>query len=242
MAECPNSTIASNAWGLYSKLPDYGEHLVILVVFLYRFKIQAQRHGRQGYINVIRDFGKNIVRMLIVLEGWCTFMKDYDDIADKNITNVKVVPYKNETVPELKEKDGTKHPWDIAQEIMKEQKQAALSVKWGTLPLGTLMDEQFLLVLHAVEEITDVAPLQEAAKQLPKKIYKIIKQHQHLEEVPAELTDQLVFDISKTYFYSIIEFLCKLIRTIQQAQRTSLVSLAKIVQEQRDEIKNTKHF
>ena len=51
-----------------------------------------------------------------------------------------------------------------------------------------------------------------------------------------KLTDQLVFDVSKTYYYSIIESLCRLIKSIQQGQRTTLVSLAKIIQEQRDEI------
>ena len=119
---------------------------------------------------------------------------------------------------------------------MAEQRQAALAVKWAVLPLETLMDEQFLLVLHAIEEITDVTPLREAALQLPKKIYEIMRQYEQLTEVPAELTDQLIFDISKTYFYSVIESLYRLIKTIQQGQRTSLISLAKIVQEQRDEI------
>ena len=119
---------------------------------------------------------------------------------------------------------------------MAEQRQAALAVKWAILPLETLMDEQFLLILHAIEEITDVTPLREAALQLPKKIYEIVRQYEQLTEVPAELTDQLIFDISKTYFYSVIESLCRLIKTIQQGQRTSLISLAKIVQEQRDEI------
>ena len=87
-----------------------------------------------------------------------------------------------------------------------------------------------------LEEITNVTPLGEAALQLPKKIYEIVRQYEQLTEVPAELTDQLIFDISKTYFYSVIESLCRLIKTIQQGQRTSLVSLANIVQEQRDEI------
>ena len=98
------------------------------------------------------------------------------------------------------------------------------------------MDEQFLSILHAVEEITDVTPLREAAIQLPKKIYEIVRQYEQLKKVPAELTDQLIFDISKTYFYSVIESLCRLIKTIQQGQRTSLISLANIVQQQRDEI------
>ena len=48
--------------------------------------------------------------------------------------------------------------------------------------------------------------------------------------------DQLVFDVAKTYYYLVIESLCKLIRNIQQGQRTALVSLAKIVQDQRDKI------
>ena len=54
--------------------------------------------------------------------------------------------------------------------------------------------------------------------------------------ISAELTDQLVFDVAKIYYYSIIECLCKLIKSIQQGQRTALVSLAKIIQDQRDEI------
>ena len=98
------------------------------------------------------------------------------------------------------------------------------------------MDEQFLIILHAIEEITDVTPLREAAMQLPKKIYEIVKLHEQLTKIPAELTDQLVFDVSKTYYYSVIESLCRLIKSIQQGQRTTLVFLAKIVQEQRNEI------
>ena len=119
---------------------------------------------------------------------------------------------------------------------MAEQRQAALAIKWAVLPLETLMDEQFLIILHAIEEITDVTPLREAAIQLPKKIYEIVKLHEQLTTIPAELTDQLISDVSKTYYYSVIESLYRLIKSIQQGQRTTLVSLAKIVQEQRDEI------
>ena len=154
--------------------------------------------------------------MLVTLLDWCTFMKDYDDIIGKEVINAKVLPYENKTIIKPERKDEGKHPWDIAQEIMAEQRQAALAVKWAILPLETLMDEQFLLILHAIEEITDVTPLREAALQLPKKIYEIVRQYEQLTEVPAELTDQLIFDISKTYFYSVIESLCKLIKTIQQ--------------------------
>ena len=98
------------------------------------------------------------------------------------------------------------------------------------------MDEQFLKILHVIEGITDATPLKEAAKQLPKQIYEIIKSQEQFTRIPAELTDQLVFDVAKTYYYSVIESLCKLIKSIQQGQRTALVSLAKIVQDQRDEI------
>ena len=175
--------------------------------------------------------------MLVTLLNWCAYMQDYDDdIIEKHVISTKVIPYENKTIIKPERRGEGKHPWDIAQEIMVEQRQAALAVKWAILPLETLMDEQFLIVLHAVEEITHVTPLREAALQLPKKIYEIVRQYEQLTEVPAELTDQLIFDISKTYFYSVIESLCRLIKTIQQGQRTSLISLAKIVQEQRDEI------
>ena len=61
-----------------------------------------------------------------------------------------------------------------------------------------------------------------------------------MTRISAELTDQLVFDVAKTYYYSVIECLCKLIMSIQQGQRTALVSLAKIIQDQRDEIEGYK--
>ena len=57
-----------------------------------------------------------------------------------------------------------------------------------------------------------------------------------MTRISAELTDQLIFDVAKTYYYSVIECLCKLIKSIQQGQRTALVSLAKIIQDQRDKI------
>ena len=164
-------------------------------------------------------------------------MQDFDDThIKKPVINVKVVPYENKTIVKLEKKQKEKHPWDIAQEIILEQKQVALAVKWAVLPLEILMDEQFLTILHAIEGITDATPLKEAAKQLPKQIYEIIKSQEQLTRIPAELTDQLVFDVAKTYYYSVIESLCRLIKSIQQGQRTALVSLAKIVQDQQDEI------
>ena len=203
----------------------------------YGLKIQLQKLNHQRNINLIKEFKRKVVHMLVTLLNWCAYMQDYDDdVIEKHVISAKVILYENKTIIKPERRGEGKHPWDIAQEIMAEQRQAALAVKWAILPLETLMDEQFLIVLHAVEGITDVTPLREAALQLPKKIYEIVRQYEQLTEVPAELTDQLIFDISKTYFYSVIESLCKLIKSIQQGQRTSLVSLAKIVQEQRDEI------
>ena len=122
--------------------------------------------------------------------NWCAYIQDFDDThIEKHVINVKVVPYENKTIVKPEKKKEDKHPWDIAQEIMVEQKQAALPIKWAVLPLETLMDEQFLTILHAIEGITDATPLREAAKQLPKKIYEIIKSHEQLTRISAELTD-----------------------------------------------------
>ena len=236
MTEYINSTLRSNDWGLYFTSSTYRECLVIFIILFYGLRVQIQKLKHQRHINLIKEFEKSIVQTLATLVDWCTFMKHYDDVTEKEVTNAKVVPYRNETITKPERKEECKHPWDIAQEIIAEQNQAALAVKWGILPLETLMDEQFLSILHAVEEITDVTPLREAAIQFPKKIYEIVRQYEQLKKAPAELTDQLIFDISKTYFYSVIESLCRLIKTIQQGKRTSLISLANIVQEQRDEI------
>ena len=111
-----------------------------------------------------------------------------------------------------------------------------MAVKWAIIPIEVLMDEQFLDVLHSIEEITDATPLRDAAKQLPKQLYGIIQAHEQITRIPNELTNQLVFDVAKTNYYSVIRLLCKLIKSIQQGQRTTLISLAKMVQDQKDEI------
>ena len=62
--------------------------------------------------------------------NWCAHLQDFDDThIEKHVINVKVVPYKNKTIVKLEKKKEDKHPWDIAQEIILEQKQAALAVK-----------------------------------------------------------------------------------------------------------------
>ena len=237
MAQYTNSTPNSNEWELYFQLSPYSECLVILIILFYGLKIQLQKLNHQRNVNLIKEFKKKVVHMLVTLMNWCAYMQDYDGaIIEKHVVNTKVIPYENKTIVKPERRGEDKHPWDIAQEIMAEQRQAALAIKQAMPPLETSMDEQFLIILHAIEGITDVTPLRKAASQLPKKIYKIVRQHEQLTEIPVELTDQLIFDVSKTYYYSVIESLCRLIKSIQQGQRTSLVSLAKIIQEQRDEI------
>ena len=167
MTEYVNSTLRSNDWGLYFTSITYKECLVIFIILFYGLRIQIQKLNHQRHINLIKEFGRSIVQILVALVNWCTFMMDYDDIIEKEVTNARVVPYKNETIAKPEGKEESKHPWDIAQEIIAEQKQAALAVKWGILPLETLMDEQFLSILHAIEEITDVTPLREAATLSP---------------------------------------------------------------------------
>ena len=239
MAQYTNSTLNSNDWELYFHLSSYSKCLVILIILFCGLKIQLQKPNRQRNVKLIKEFKRKVVHILVTLMNWCAYMQDFDDtIIEKHVVNARVIPYENKTVVKPERREEDQHPWDIAQEIVAEQKKAALAIKWAVLPIETLMDEQFLIILHAIEEITDVTPLREAAIQLPKKIYELVKLHEQLTRIPAELTDQLVFDVSKTYYYSVIESLCRLIKSIQQGQRTTLVSLAKIIQEQRDEIEN----
>ena len=72
--------------------------------------------------------------------------------------------------------------------------------------------------------------------QLPKSIYEIVKQYEHIPVVSAKSIDDLIYNISKTYFYSVVESLHKLIKSIQQGQRTSLVSMARVINEQKEVI------
>ena len=237
MAQYTNSTPNSDGWNLDFHPFPYSEGLLVLLILLYGLKIQLRKPNRQRNVKLIRESQRKMVHLLNTIMNWCAYMQDFDDThLEKHVMNIKVIPYENKTIVKLKKKKEDKHPWDIAREIILEQKQAALAVKWAVLPLEILMDKQFLTILHAIEGITDATPLKEAAKQLPKQIYEIIKSQEQLTRIPAELMDQLVFDVAKTYYYSVIESLCRLIKSIQQGQRTALVSLAKIVQDQKDEI------
>ena len=237
MAQYTNSTCSSNDWKLHFHSFPYGESLFVLLVFLYGLKIQLQKPNRQRNVKLIKDLQRKMIHLLNALLSCCAYIRYLgNNHFRKPVKNAKVIPYENKTIARVEKKKKDKHPWDIAQEIILEQERAALAVKWAIIPLEVLMDEQFLKVLHSIEEITDTTPLRDVAKQLPKQIYNIIQSQEQMMRISVELTDQLVFDVAKTYYYSVIECLCKLIKSIQQGQRTALVSLAKIVQDQRDEI------
>ena len=166
MPQYTNSTRNSNDWKLYFCSFPYGESLFVLLVFLYGLKIQLRKPNRQRNVKLIKDFQRKMMHLLNTLMNWCAYMQDFDNIhIKKHDRNVKIIPYENKTIAKIEKKKKEKHPWDITQEIMLEQKQAALAVKWAIIPLEVLMDEKFLNVLHAIEEITNAIPLREAAKQ-----------------------------------------------------------------------------
>ena len=237
MAQCTNSTHTSEECRLDHNSVPYGGNLIIVSILLYGLKVQTQRNNRRRNLQIIQRFSGRIIQLLNVLTNWCAYFQDYDETStEKKILNARVAPYENEVLVKVEKKKTEKHPWDIANEIIKGREQAALAVKWAIIPIELLMDEHFLNVLHSIEEITDTTPLRDAAGQLPKQLYGIIQAHEQLTRIPAEVTDQLISDVAKTYYYSVIRSLCKLIKSIQQGQRTVLITLAKIIQDQRDEM------
>ena len=219
MAQYTNSTSSSDEWKLHFHSFPYGESLFILLVFLYGLRIQLQKPNRWRNVQLIKDFWRKMVQLMSALLDCCTCIRYLgNNNIKKHVRNAKVIPYENKAIPKIEKRHKDKHPWDIAQEIILEWQQAALAVKWAIIPLEVLMDEQFLEVLHSIEEITDTTPLRDVAKQLPKQIYSIVQSQEQMMRISAKLTDQLVFDVGKTYYYSVIESLCKLIKSIQQGQ------------------------
>ena len=168
MAQYTNSTPKSNDWELYFQPIPYSECLAVLVILFYGLKIQLQKFNQQRNVNLIKEFKEGVVHMFVIIMNWCTYMQDYDDaIMEKRIIEAQVTPYKNKTAVKPERREENRNPWGIAKEMMAEQKQAAIAIKWAILPLETLMDEQFLVMLHAIEVITDITPLREASLQFP---------------------------------------------------------------------------
>ena len=218
--------------------------LILITFIIIKWAAELSDFLNKKCLKSLRHAFQLILAALNYLDNCCTLITDD---MDENIPlmtfresvklgkDAKIEPIKRKEEKAKEQKSiENKHPWDIAQEIIIEQNQASLAIKWSAIPHETLFDEQSLRVLHAVEELTDIAPLKDAMTQLPKNIYEIVKQYEHIQVVTAKSTDDLIYNISKAYFHSVIESLCKLIRSIQQGQKTSLVSMARVINEQKE--------
>ena len=219
MVQYNNSTHTPEEWKLDHNSISFKGGLIVIFMFLCGLKLRLRESSQQRNLQLILKLSGKIVQLLNTSMNWCAHLQDFEETdVKKPVLNAKVIPYENKLTMKVEKKKTNKHPWDIAHEIMKEQERAALAVKWAIIPIEVSMDEQFLDVLHSIEEITDAMPLRDAAKQLPKQLYGIIQAHEQITRIPNELTDQLVFDVAKTYYYSVIQSLCKLIKSIQQGQ------------------------
>ena len=217
----------------------YSGWLVILTLITIRLKPRLLKLKNNQCSRLLNYLEKLILEILQLLDNYCTLVVDDIDTIHPTITFKEELKPIQDLIIQCFNQDKTKenkHPWDIAQEIITEQNRASLAVKWSAIPPQVLFGEQFLTTLHAVEELTDVSPLQNAVTQLPKSIYEIVEQYEHIPVVSAKSIDDLIYNISKTYFYSVIESLCRLIKSIQQGQRTSLVSMARVINEQKEVI------
>ena len=202
MVQYTNSTCSPNGLKLHFHSFPYGESLFVLLVFLYGLKIQLRKPNRQRNVKLIKDFQRKMIHLLNTLLSYCACIRYLgNNHIRKPVKNAKLVPYENKAIVKVEKKKKDKHPWDIAQEIIIEWERAALAFKWAIIPLEVLMDEQFLKVLHSIEEITDTTHLRDVAKLLPKQICNIIQSQEQMMRISAKLTDQLVFDVAKTYYY-----------------------------------------
>ena len=121
MAQCTNSTHTSEEWRLDHNSVPYRESLIIVFILLYGLKVQSQRNNRQRNLRIIQRFGGRIIQLLNVLMNWCAYFQDYDETStEKKILNARVAPYENEVLVKVEKKKTKKHPWDIANEIIKE--------------------------------------------------------------------------------------------------------------------------
>ena len=191
-------------WENNTILIGYSGWLVILILIIIRLKPKLLEFKDSKCLKLLKCFEKLILKILKFLDNCCTLMVDDIDTIYLTITfkeepkqtkdlighwfnwgkpnkDVKVEPIKKkiEKAKEEKPKEN-KHPLDIAQEIITEQNKVSLAVKWSAIPLEVLFDEQFLTILNVVGELTDVSPLQDALTQLPKSIYEIVKQYEHM--------------------------------------------------------------
>ena len=250
-------------WNINNVFNGSSGWLVIITILAIRFRSKLWELKDSKCTIPIKYFWKIVLTSLKFLDGCCTLMvgdidemfptikfkkeqqeprKDLENWFNwyKSKKNIGVEPIKRkEGDVKVENPKENKHPRDIAHEVIEEQNKAALSIKWSAIPTETLFDEQFLNVLHAIEEITDTSTLRDAVINLPKDIYEIVKQYEEMPVVPAETVDNLIYNIAQIYYYAVIESLCKIVKAVQQGQRTSLVSLARVFVNQKETIPNT---
>ena len=70
MAKYTNSTPNANGWEFYFQPSPYSKCLVILIILSYGLKIQLQKLNHQRNVNLIKEFKKKVVHMLVTLMNW----------------------------------------------------------------------------------------------------------------------------------------------------------------------------
>ena len=166
--------------GGYQIILEYIRWLIFIMFILIKKATELSDFLTNRCVKSFKYVFQMILTALNYLDNCCSLI--VDDI-DENIpliilkenaksrkdAKIEPIQRKEEKGKEQKFIEN-KHPWDIAQEIITEQNQAALAIKWSVIPHETLFDEQFLRALHAIEELMDLAPLKDAMTQLPKNI------------------------------------------------------------------------
>ena len=123
MVQSTNSTYAPEKWKLDHNSIPFRESLIVVFVLLYGLRVQLRRHNRQRSLQLIQRFSGRVMQLLDALMNWCAHFQDYDETGvEKKILNARVAPFENEIIVKVEKKKTEKHPWDIAHEIMKEQK------------------------------------------------------------------------------------------------------------------------
>ena len=121
MAQHTNSTHISEEWRLNHNFVPYRESLIVIFILLYGLKVQLQRDNRQWNLQIIQRLSGKTIHLLDVLMNWCVYFQDYSETSTKKrIPNARVAPHESEVLVKVEKRKAKKHPWDIANEIMKE--------------------------------------------------------------------------------------------------------------------------
>ena len=154
--------------GGYQIILEYIGWLIFITFILVKKATELSNFLTNKCLKSLKYVFQKILTALNYLDNCCSLIvDDIDEVIPLIIFKGNANSRKNAKIEltQRKEEKGkeqklieNKHPWDIAQEIITEQNQAALAIKWSAIPHETLFDKQFLRVLHAIEELTDLAP------------------------------------------------------------------------------------